>query len=56
MRVVRGVQTGTMWVNCYGLIDPMVGFGGTKQSGYGAKGGSAHLDHYLETKKVYIKI
>src|SRR5260370_42076810 len=56
MRVVRGVQTGTEWVNCYGLIDPMVGFGGTKQSGYGAKGGSAHRGHYLETRKDIIKI
>ena len=54
LRVVSKVQTGTMWVNCYGALDPMVGFGGTKQSGYGAKGGPAHIDHYLSTKVVYI--
>jgi aldehyde dehydrogenase (NAD+) len=54
LKVVKGIHTGVMWVNCYGLIDPLVGFGGTKLSGYGAKGGAAHLDTYLYTKKVYI--
>lgn len=54
LRVVKGIHTGVMWVNCYGLIDPMIGFGGTKQSGYGAKGSNAHLDTYLYTKSVYI--
>lgn len=56
LRVVKGIHTGMMWVNCYGLVDPLVGFGGTKHSGYGAKGGSAHLDTYLYTKSVYINI
>ncbi|GGD96402.1 aldehyde dehydrogenase family protein [Caballeronia grimmiae] len=54
LRVVKGIHTGVMWVNCYGLIDPLVGFGGTKMSGYGAKGGRAHLDTYLYSKCVYI--
>lgn len=54
MTVVKAIQAGVMWVNCYGLIDPLVGFGGTKLSGYGAKGGRAHLDTYLTTKAVYI--
>lgn len=56
LRVVQGVHTGTMWVNCYGLIDPLVGFSGTKLSGYGAKGTSAHMDTYLYTKSVYIQV
>jgi acyl-CoA reductase-like NAD-dependent aldehyde dehydrogenase len=56
LRVVHGVQTGTMWVNCYGLIDPMVGFSGTKMSGYGSKGTAAHMDGYLYTKSVYIQL
>ena len=54
LKVVKGIHTGVMWVNCYGLIDPLVGFGGTKMSGYGAKGGRAHLDTYLYNKCVYI--
>ncbi|MFJ2969486.1 aldehyde dehydrogenase family protein [Pseudomonas fulva] len=56
LRVVNGVKTGTMWVNCYGYIDPLVGFGGTKMSGYGAKGSAAHLDTYLYSKTVYIEL
>lgn len=56
LRVVNGVHTGTMWVNCYGYIDPMVGFNGTKLSGYGAKGSAAHMDNYLYTKSVYIQL
>jgi acyl-CoA reductase-like NAD-dependent aldehyde dehydrogenase len=56
LRVVHGVHTGTMWVNCYGYIDPLVGFGGTKMSGYGSKGSAAHMDSYLYTKSVYIEL
>jgi aldehyde dehydrogenase (NAD+) len=55
-RVVHGVHTGTMWVNCYGYIDPLVGFSGTKMSGYGSKGSAAHMDTYLYTKSVYIEL
>ncbi|MEU6443119.1 aldehyde dehydrogenase family protein [Streptomyces sp. NPDC047046] len=56
LRVVHGVHTGTMWVNCYGHIDPLIGFGGTKMSGYGSKGSAAHMDTYLYTKSVYIEL
>nr|WTB09031.1 aldehyde dehydrogenase family protein [Streptomyces antimycoticus] len=56
LRVVQGVHTGTMWVNCYGHIDPLVGFGGTKMSGYGSKGSAAHMDNYLYTKSVYVEL
>ncbi|MGW7596231.1 aldehyde dehydrogenase family protein, partial [Streptomyces rubiginosohelvolus] len=56
LRVVHGVHTGTMWVNCYGHIDPLVGFGGTKMSGYGSKGSAAHMETYLYTKSVYIEL
>ncbi|MET3934659.1 aldehyde dehydrogenase family protein [Arthrobacter sp. OAP107] len=30
LRAVQGVHTGTIWVNCYGYIDPFVGFSGTR--------------------------
>jgi len=56
LRAVHGVHTGTMWVNCYGYIDPLVGFSGTKRSGYGAKGSAAHMDTYLYTKSVYVQL
>jgi acyl-CoA reductase-like NAD-dependent aldehyde dehydrogenase len=56
LRVINAVHTGTMWVNCYGYVDPLVGFGGTKLSGYGSKGSAAHMDTYLYTKSVYIQL
>lgn len=52
--MVRGIKSGTVWVNCYGIIDPSVGFGGCKHSGYGRKGGPQHVDGFLHTKSVYI--
>lgn len=55
-RMINGIRTGTLWVNCYGAVDPVVGFGGIKNSGYGAKGGSDHLDLYLYRKAVYVNI
>jgi aldehyde dehydrogenase (NAD+) len=55
-RMVHGIQAGTVWVNCYGLLDPAVGFGGYKHSGYGWKGGPSQIDGYLYQKAAYINI
>ena len=55
LTMVNRIHAGVMWVNCYGLIDPLTGFNGAKMSGYGAKGGLAHLDTYLYNKSVYIQ-
>jgi aldehyde dehydrogenase (NAD+) len=56
MRMVNGIQAGTVWVNCYGLLDPAVGFGGYKESGYGWKGGPSQIDGYLYQKAAYINV
>ncbi|HXW84220.1 MAG TPA: aldehyde dehydrogenase family protein, partial [Candidatus Binataceae bacterium] len=34
-KVARSLKAGTVWINCYGMIDPMSPFGGYKQSGFG---------------------
>ncbi|MEN2738668.1 aldehyde dehydrogenase family protein [Microbacterium sp. X-17] len=52
--MVRGIQAGMVWVNCYGITDPSIGFGGYKQSGYGWKGGPQHIEGFLYQKAVYI--
>ena len=52
--MMHGIKAGQVWVNCYGIIDPTVGFGGYKQSGYGWKGGTAHVDGFLYQKAVTI--
>jgi aldehyde dehydrogenase (NAD+) len=54
MKAMHGIKAGKMWINCYGLADPAVGFSGCKQSGYGMKGGAQHLDGFLYEKSVYI--
>lgn len=53
-KFIHGIQAGQVWVNCYGLVDLAVGFGGYKQSGYGWKGGSQHVDGFLYQKAVTI--
>jgi aldehyde dehydrogenase (NAD+) len=54
LKMVHGIKSGTLWVNCYGMVDPAVGFGGIKLSGYGTKGGPSHVDSYLYSKSVYM--
>ncbi|RWO47333.1 MAG: aldehyde dehydrogenase family protein [Mesorhizobium sp.] len=51
----RKIRAGSVWVNTYHAIDPAVPFG-YKMSGYGREGGAEHLDEYLNTKGVFIKI
>jgi aldehyde dehydrogenase (NAD+) len=53
-RVAAGLRTGTVWVNCYMLMDPAVPFGGYKMSGYGRESGAEHMAEYLNTKSVWI--
>jgi aldehyde dehydrogenase (NAD+) len=53
-QMIHGIQAGTIWVNCYSQIDPAVGFGGYKHSGYGWKGGFDHIEGFLYQKAVTI--
>ncbi len=54
--MARGIRAGSVWVNCYQLLDPAVPFGGYKTSGFGRESGLHHLDEYLETKAVWIRL
>jgi aldehyde dehydrogenase (NAD+) len=55
-RVMRSMEAGTIWVNSYGALDPAVGFGGYKESGYGWKGSPEHVEGFLYTKAVYMNL
>jgi aldehyde dehydrogenase (NAD+) len=55
-KVAAAIQAGTIWVNCYGVLDPQIGFGGYKLSGYGWKGGPEQVDSYLYQKAVYMNL
>jgi aldehyde dehydrogenase (NAD+) len=55
-RVARALRCGIAWVNCYGVTDPSVPYGGTRMSGYGGKGGPWHVDDYLYDKTVWVNL
>ena len=55
-RGAKLLDVGNVWVNCYGLRDKSLPFGGFKQSGWGRENGPEGLDAFLESKAVYIKL
>ncbi len=55
-KVARGLRTGTVWANCYQVMDPAIPFGGYKMSGFGRESGIEHLREYLQTKAVVLKL
>jgi aldehyde dehydrogenase (NAD+) len=52
----KEVKAGTVWVNCYHVVDTTTPFGGFKMSGQGRENGEAALEHYTETKTVTVKL
>jgi aldehyde dehydrogenase (NAD+) len=52
----KHVKAGTVWVNCYHVVDTTTPFGGFKMSGQGRENGEAALEHYTELKTVTIKL
>jgi aldehyde dehydrogenase (NAD+) len=52
----RKVKAGTVWINCYHVVDTTTPFGGYKMSGQGRENGEAALEHYTETKTVTVKL
>jgi aldehyde dehydrogenase (NAD+) len=54
--VANGVRAGTVWVNCYHVLDTRAPFGGFKQSGMGRELGEYALHEYTEVKTVTVKL
>jgi len=54
--IANNVRAGTVWVNCYDVIDTAAPFGGFKQSGMGRELGEYGLQQYTEVKTVMIKL
>jgi aldehyde dehydrogenase (NAD+) len=54
--VARRLKAGTVWINCYMVLDPMSPFGGYKQSGLGREMGKEGIEHYTELKSVFVKL
>jgi acyl-CoA reductase-like NAD-dependent aldehyde dehydrogenase len=55
-QMARKLKAGTVWINTYGILDPMSPFGGYKQSGFGRELGKYAIDLYTQIKSVYAKI
>ena len=56
LRVARGVETGRMWVNTYNVLPAHAPFGGYKKSGIGRENHMMMLDHYTQTKNIFISM
>ena len=54
--VANSVRAGTVWVNCYNVLDTRAPFGGFKQSGIGRELGEYGLQEYTEIKTVTVKL
>jgi len=55
-RLAGMLRAGTVWINCYQVMDAAMPFGGYGTSGYGREGGIQHLEEYLQVKSVYAKL
>jgi acyl-CoA reductase-like NAD-dependent aldehyde dehydrogenase len=55
-RLAGLLKAGSVYVNCWGEVDPAAPFGGFKASGLGREHGHEGLDAYLETKTVWTKL
>ncbi len=55
-RVAHALKAGTVYVNCYHIVDAVTPWGGYKQSGWGRELGPYALDLYTEIKNVIVDI
>ena len=55
-RVAHALKAGTVYVNCYHIVDPVTPWGGYRQSGWGRELGPYALDLYTELKNVIVDI
>ena len=51
-RMTESVREGLLWVNCHGIPDMSVPYGGYKQSGWGRENGWEGIVQYTELKSV----
>jgi len=56
LAVSGAVRAGTVWVNCYNIMDTRAPFGGFKQSGIGRELGEYGLQQYTQIKSVIAKL
>jgi len=55
-RLADAVRAGTVWINCFNMVDNATPFGGFKQSGWGREHGRQGVELYTETKSVWVNL
>ncbi|MCG7400353.1 aldehyde dehydrogenase family protein [Caballeronia zhejiangensis] len=55
-KVARALKAGRVWINTYGEADPVMAFGGYKQSGTGREFGAESIEAYTQTKAVLLRL
>lgn len=50
------LDAGSVWVNCHGIVDPSMPFGGFKSSGWGREVSEEGISLYTETKSVVVAL
>jgi len=55
-RVISKIEAGSCWINTFNLAPAEVPFGGYKMSGIGRENGHAAIEHYTQTKTVYVEM
>ncbi|KAF9261277.1 aldehyde dehydrogenase [Marasmius fiardii PR-910] len=56
IRVAHAIQAGSLFINCYSVLEPNVPFGGYKQSGIGRELGEYALETYTQVKGVHVNL
>lgn len=54
-KICNSLRAGSVYINCYGVFDANIPFGGYKNSGIGREHGEYALKNYTEVKTVVIK-
>lgn len=49
------IESGTVWVNTHGALDPAIPFGGYKRSGIGRELGEISIRNYTQTKSIVMR-
>lgn len=55
-KTAEKLKAGTVWINCWNLVNPAAPFGGYKQSGWGREMGREVISAYTETKSVFVNL
>jgi len=55
-KTAAAIRAGLIWINCHGIPDMAVPFGGYKQSGWGRENGFESLLQYTELKSVIARL